>query len=336
MNTRQLLLIATVLIGSIAMGTYEISRASSLRAENRNLFQRQEPLAVRLRELERERDRTSGRLSDMAGEFEKNKGLAAELLKLRAEAAFLRNTSNALSRLNATVGNVAGNPAEGQMTNWLGQLKQLKQRLLEDPKLAIPELQLLTEQDWLKAAYQYTKRPQYDAETDFRMASADARKAAEGAFATMALEALTRYTQSNKNGFPADLSQLKSYFGAPVDDTILQRWTVAPGDMHPGTANNPQWVLTQKSLADEDYDHRITISPGSFSVGQALAEQMPPDVLAIKHTLDPLLKDFGIANGGQMPNDVSQLTPYAKTPEQQTAIQKAMEIRKAAKQSGSP
>jgi hypothetical protein len=46
--------------------------------------------------------------------------------------------------------------------------------------------------------------------------------------------------------------------------------------------------------------------------------------------LAPVLKAYAAANNGLEPADASQLAPYATTPEQQTALQKAI------KRNGSP
>ena len=57
-----------------------------------------------------------------------------------------------------------------------------------------------------------------------------------------------------------------------------------------------------------------------FAVGPSGARQ---DALIVD-SMDPVWEAFRAAHNGQWPDDVSQLQPYATTPEQQAALQKLM------------
>lgn len=48
--------------------------------------------------------------------------------------------------------------------------------------------------------------------------------------------------------------QLQPYFESPLDNIVLQRWKVAPADEVPNVRLGDDWVVTQKSPVDEDYD----------------------------------------------------------------------------------
>jgi len=87
--------------------------------------------------------------------------------------------------------------------------------------------------------------------------------------------ALRQYIQANNSQFPTDLTQLQPYFESPLDDVVLQRWKVAPADEVPNVRLGGDWVVTQKSPVDEDYDSRIVFGP-SGSGGTGFKARKPP------------------------------------------------------------
>jgi RNA polymerase sigma factor (sigma-70 family) len=312
-----------------AAGIYESLHATGLRDRVRSLQQQQAPLAGQIQQLQRERDELASRLAAMADEIEKGKGSSPELLSLRAEVSRLRGDSQELARLKATGTN---DPAEIELKSWLARVKQLRQEAENNPRAQIPEFSLLTEQDWLNAAKWYGRRPQFDAETDLRVAMAELRQSAQNTFASLAQQALNRFTKDHGGRFPADLAEFKPSLpiavdGRAVDDTILDRYTIEPAEKLHMKVAGQDWVITQKELVDEDYDHRIAIGPVNWSNQKSLAEELPPDFLPLKRALDPVVKKFSDANNGQEPSDPSQLLPYVNTAEQRAAIQKAIELR---------
>jgi hypothetical protein len=135
---------------------------------------------------------------------------------------------------------------------------------------------------------------------------------------------LQQYEQANGQ-FPTDITQLKPYFDPPVDDSILQRWEVAPKSTVPSLGVGDP-IITQIAPVDADHDNRNAIGPnGSGSTGGLQAwdtsSSNPATVLL------PALKAYVAANNGLQPMDPSQLAPYATTPEQQAALQKVLQQR---------
>jgi RNA polymerase sigma factor (sigma-70 family) len=329
MTTLQKTAIAATIAILAGAGIYEARQALNLREQNKTLQQQQAPLAGQIQQLQRERDELANRLSALADGFEKEKGGSLELLKLRAEVTRLRGDSQELAKLKASETN---DPAQVELKSWMAAVKRLKQEAQNNPHARIPEFSLLTEQDWLNAARLYGRRPQFDAETDLRVTMAEVRQSAQNAFANLAQQALARYAKDHAGSFPTDLSQFQSYLpiaidGIPVDDTILQRYEIAPAEKFGSKRPGQDWVITQKELVDDEYDHRITIGPLDWGYHQSEAEQLPPDVRAFKRILDPVANEFSAANNGQQPNDLSQLQPYLKTDEQKSAFQKMTELR---------
>jgi RNA polymerase sigma factor (sigma-70 family) len=323
----------TIVTATIAVlagaGIYEARQAAQLRNQVQTLQQQQAPIVGQAEALQRERNEMANRLSALADALEKSKGNSSELLRLRGEVARLRTDSRELAEMKAAE---ASDPAASELKSWLARVKQLKHEAENNPRAQIPEFSLLTEQDWLNAAKWYGRRPQIDAETDLRIAMADVRQTAQNAFANLAQQALARYAKDHDGGFPTDLTQFKPYLpisvdGRNVDETILQRYKIEPAEKFHLKATGQDWVIALKELVDDEYDHVIAIGPVNWGYQQSDAEKLPPDVRALKRTLDPAAKEFSAANNGQEPTDPSQLLPYLKTDEQRAALQKAIELR---------
>jgi len=68
---------------------------------------------------------------------------------------------------------------------------------------------------------------------------------------------------------------------------------------------------------DDVFDMRIGIGPDGTGRTDFLSRE-------VADTMNPVWDAFKAANNGQYPDDVSQLMPYAKTPEQLAALQKLM------------
>jgi hypothetical protein len=300
MTTLQKTLIAMTLAVVAGTGIYEARQASQLREQNHALQQQQAPLAEQIQQLQRERADMTNRLAALQAENAKLKSgqNTAELLKLRGDVAQLRHEVN--------------DPTDASAKALVAKMNKLKQRLAETPNAKIPELQFVTEQDWLNAA-----NGKLDTDADYRRALASLRSAAESKVASMLQKALRAYLQSSSGQMPTDLGQLQPYFDSPVDDAILQRWEIAPAATVTSLGLGGDVIITQKAPVDDVFDTRYGIGPSGFGSTDFLSREVAP-------TMNPLWEAFRAAHSGQWPDDVSQLLPYATTPEQQAALQKLM------------
>lgn len=206
--------------------------------------------------------------------------------------------------------NEANDPTDQLVMALAAKVNKLKQRLEQTPDARIPELQFLTDQDWINAA-----NGRLDNDADYRRALSTLRKAGEGKVATLLKKALTGYMQSSNGQLPTDLAQLQPYFDSPLDDAILQRWEIAPANIIQSLRMGGDVVITQKAPVDEVFDTRFGIGPHGF--GQT--EFLPDETFV---TLHPVYDAYRAAHNGQWQTDMSQLVPYVKTPEQQAALQK--------------
>ena len=298
MTTLQKTLITTTLAAAVGAGVYEARQASMLRSQVQTVQQQQAPLAEQIQQLQRERDDMTKRLAELQAENEqlKSNQNTAELLKLRDEVARLRNEAN--------------DPTDALAKALVAKMNKLKQRLAETPDAKIPELQFVTEQDWLNAA-----NDRLDNDASYRRALSTLRKAGEGKFATMLNRAVIGYMKNNGGQMPADLDQLQPYFDSPVDDAILQRWEIAPANTVLGLGMGGNSIITQKAPVDDIFDTRYGIGPNGFGSAAFLSS-------VLGDTLAPVNEAYMAAHNGQTSATSVQLLPYATTPEQQAAVQK--------------
>jgi hypothetical protein len=189
----------------------------------------------------------------------------------------------------------------------------------QQPNQDIPEMQLLTDQDWLNAA-----KGNIDTDTDYRRAMSALRAAAENEFAGKLQPALQRYMAANNNQFPTDMNQLQSYFNPPVDPAILQRYEVAPASTAPNVKLGGDRIITPTAAVDDDYDTRPVIGPDGYGSNGAPGayDPVPYSTLMV-----PVLNAYMAANNGLHPSDPSQLLPYATTQSQRAALQKVIQFK---------
>jgi hypothetical protein len=191
----------------------------------------------------------------------------------------------------------------------------LKERLEQTPGAKIPELQFLTEKDWLNAA-----KGDLETEQNFRQALAGLRSAGENKFVSELQPALSRYMEANNGQFPTDLTQLQAYFHSPLDPAILERWAIVPAKSLKSLSMGGDWIITQNTAPDGEYDSRWGVGPFGFgTAGQFESKSNPVD------TLTPALKSFFSANNGQPPSDPAQLLPYLNTDEQRSELEKIIQ-----------
>jgi RNA polymerase sigma factor (sigma-70 family) len=292
---------------------------AKLRGENGVLRRQLDGLAV----LQTDNLRLANLLAQAKSVRPSSNDPADELLRLRAEVTRLRGDSQELAKLKSAGAPNVTDPAAVEMKSWLARVNQLKQRLEQFPDKKVPELQFLTDQDWLNAA-----RSSLDTEEDYRRALSGLRSSAAGKVAAAVQPALSQYLKEHNWQFPTDLSQLQPYLKTPMDDAVLQRYAIVPAENVPNVHMGGGSIITQKTPVDEEYDSRVVIGPNGY--GSSFSEPidtMMNELAPAAKILDSAMKAFAAANNGRDPIDPSQLQPYLKTPEEQAALQKVIEVR---------
>jgi len=309
MTTLQKALIGAVLATAVGTGLYEAHRASDLREQMQALRQQPDPAAGQNDLLRRQLDEANRQLAELRAQNEMLRRDLADVPRLRGE----------IQRLRGNTSQSDNDPTALAEKSWLDRVGKLKERLQQTPGAKIPEFQYLTEKDWLNAAM-----PDLNSDKDYRRALAGLRAAAEDTFASSELRpALSQFAQANNGQFPTALSQLQPYFDPPVDESILQRWEVAPKSVIPGVGMG-ETVITQVGPVDGDYDTRYCIGPNGSGSASASNSDVPQESNIWSNPrslLMPAVQAYMNANNGQQPSDLSQLAPYATTPDQQKALQ---------------
>jgi len=231
MTTLQKTLIATTLAVAVGTGIYEANRVSSLQRELHILAKSQSPLTDQNQQLQRERDEANRQIAALHAEGERLNRNTSELLKLRGEVARLRNESKKISTVGISNTN---DPTSLAAQTWANRVKSLKQRFEQWPGKKTPELQLLTEQDWLNEAAKH----QLDSEEDCREAISSLRYNAKVRFSGAVNKALEKFAEANNQRLPSDPSELAPHL-EPSESLCLANWQVAqPGW---GASSTAQW-----------------------------------------------------------------------------------------------
>jgi hypothetical protein len=300
MTTIQKTLIAITLATGVGTAIYEARRASHYEEQTHALLLQQDSLTQENQQLQKERDQAANRLAATQPVSGRSRDDLLNLLKLRAEVTKLQGDSRELAQINAAAASKDSDPTESEMKSWLSRVNKLKAKLGQMPDQKIPELQLLTDKDWLDAV---RNTPQLESETAFGQALSALRNSAKNEFAATLQNALRDYAQASNGQSPTDLSQLKPYFASSVDDSVLQRYEFT----QPG-------LVTEKAtplIAEEDKYFQISMNTiNSWS--------------ADENTLQQAVQAFSAANNGQDPTAPVQLVPYVKTPAEQAALQKLL------------
>jgi RNA polymerase sigma factor (sigma-70 family) len=277
MTTVQKTLLTASLAVAAGAGIYEAHQAAQLRQQNRALQQQQAVMAAQIQQLRQEREEATNRLASMFAENEQLKSgqNTKELLKLRGQVGQLRQELQGLPAARAAL---------------------LKRKLAEMPDKEIPELKLLTDDDWKNAAW----NADLDTDDGVRVALRDARSKAVEIFLNLTRPALKKYLAANNDTLPSDLLTLKPYYDAPVTEDMLQRYSfIQSGKL---SANLSEDVVKETAPpVDDEYDsvHQMSMNGAGGSVFNN-----------VQNTIAEAAWHFAINNNGQPPSDPSQIASY--------------------------
>jgi hypothetical protein len=295
MTTMQKVLVAAALAAAVGTGIFEARRASALQEQTAALTAEHDSL---VKQLQDEREEASRKLAAAQRQKAPAPDQLSEIVKLRAQVGRLRDQ---LANAKAA----QQDPSAREINSWLDRVKKLKEKLAQTPDRAIPEFQLLTDQDWLDAVRDLK---QLETDADYDKALSELRNAAKREFSGSVQTALQAYAQANNGALPADFSQLQPFFATAPDDSILQGYEFA----QPGTV-----VSKNASLIDQDGNY--------YSSQLKIAMDSVQSSTTIEDALHQAIQSYVAANNGQTLTDPAQLLPYVSTPEEKTALQKIIQ-----------
>ena len=188
-----------------------------------------------------------------------------EVLRLRGESGRLQAVVQELAKANTNDPLSREEVLASMRQMYLDRINRIKQRFAENPGESVPELQYLTDRDWLELVeYDHHK-----IDPDGSRGMSSARGKAQIHFAEkVMMGALWEYGRNNNGQFPSDLSQLAPYFKSPVDDAVLQDWAIVPGTSLPGEMRvTEDRVITQKAPVNAAFDQRFVLGMKSMRIG---------------------------------------------------------------------
>ena len=282
MTTLQKTLVAATLAAAVGMGIYEGHQASTARAQAEAFRKQHAALTEQMDQLIRERDEAANRVAALRAENEGLSRQPAELLRLRAELTALRNQSRSPAQPAIQEAN---DPTATAALAWVKRVKLLKERFEQFQGKKTPEIQFLTEQDWLNKAAER----ELDTDDAFRQSMSNLRIAAKGRFAHVVNKALKEFARDNNQQLPTELSQLAPYLAPPADSILDGYQMTKPGwiQLSKLSSHNAEcaraWAIVDKgtftpegepnrdgsNLADPDFDAPFVICQGN-SFGYAV------------------------------------------------------------------
>ncbi len=191
---------------------------------------------------------------------------------------------------------------------WLGQVKQLRQLLVENPERSIPELGLLTDDDWLRLA----RGIQLDSDKHVRQALAQARNVAKDKFQRLLASAVTAYLKQSGGELPTTALALAPAFDPPIDPAILGRYEMlASGKVSYSPSAAGIAAIRETSAIDPDYDSRWTTMSNGGGMKALAPSAWVPDFEDRSRRAYAAYKD---ANKGASAGALEQLLPYFDPP----------------------
>ena len=261
MTALQKTLVAATVAILAGAGIFEAHQSSRLRQQIQSSRGERASLLGQIQQLQRERDEATNRLAGLLLENSRRNSNPdkTELLRLRGE----------VTQLKATETQNAKTPTESMAASLAEKVAELKQRFQQWPGKKTPELDLLTEQQWLLVAGGH----QLQSEEDFREAMSDLRTTSIQKFAELIPDAVKHYAEMNNGQMPSSPSQLAQYLALPGElaTGILSGYEMAkPGEVHPpqpgpNASDVEKWAMLQKDgPADPDFDHTFVLYSGGW------------------------------------------------------------------------
>lgn len=292
---------ALVLAGAATAIVVQHQNQTRLRDES-------ESLRRQITQLETGNQSLSNRLASIGQAKSLTDKQLNELLQLRGQVTQLQSDASLIN-----------DPFVQRALVWKAKVEKLKKLFEERPDQRIPEIQFLTDWQWLRIA----REANLDSEDGIDAALGGVRSEATLTFAHMIQQALLRYMQANNGNCPTEPSQLKPFFDTPIDDAILQRYEVLNKEQRSVSwlqnaviAEKPSAVVSSSRFTGQP----VAIGPQYISVAPLPETKR----LTFPKELLPAMQAYQDANNRKPPSDFSELKPYVTTPKQAAALQKLL------------
>lgn len=263
MTTLQKMIVGATLAVAVGTGIYEARQAAHWRETTTALTAAQARLEEQLDQAERNRETVARELSAIRETQARPQTPApsAELLRLRGEVSRLRALEQQFAQLKQP-GSTTADPFTRSVLELTSRAAQLNGHLEASPELRIPELNLLSESDWLEAA----KMAKLGTAEEVKESLMQLRgRAKHNAYARWQ-DALKGYLDAHGGQLPTETLQLKPFFKDGVDDAMLERYRMTRTGEIPTDATGPVWLIEEIAPVDPEYDTRMRMGLGSLDI----------------------------------------------------------------------
>ena len=150
-----------------------------------------------------------------------------------------------------------------ELESWVERTDRLLEYLLSRDNLQIPEMQFLTENDWLVAV----KNSELKTEADFRKALSQLRRKAKGNMADKLQASFKSYMREHAGEPLTDLQKLIDFVEDPIEKEVFSRFEIDSSDNNPtGDDKKNEIVLIERDIADEFWDSQLFLSPEGVGI----------------------------------------------------------------------
>lgn len=183
---------------------------------------------------------------------------------------------------------------------WHAQVRRLRDLFTRHPEQSIPELQLLSNLDWLELARQI--RPDDD---ELRARSA-VRDRAIRKFLESLPDILRAYRSSNAGNAVSDLTKLAPFFQPAIDPAILARYEIVRDSV---TGPRGRHLIVECKPIDEELDKRHYVTTDGSGKGSG-----PWITLPLRSALAEGFAAYAAANNGRVPDKLSDALSFIHDP----------------------
>lgn len=206
---------------------------------------------------------------------------------------------------------------------WVARTRQLRALVAENSTQVIPEMQLLTDEDWMRVA----QHAAFETDAQRREALAALRAAAKIKFITRLSSAAQKWTLAEGIGkTPASVAEFAPYFESLVDPAILQRYEIVAESRPSSRAG---WQIREIAAIDEDYDTRYSVeATGGYGWSGGGPLTWNADYSS---RVQRAYRAYATANPGAGATGVAQIVPYIDPPLPATVIEKLLRAERERK-----
>lgn len=195
-----------------------------------------------------------------------------------------------------------------EITAWLDRASGLRQALADRPELRIPELQLLTNENWMAAAQQIHSASLDSisgrTEIDFTPNLASLRRTAQRNLIEATYGAVQKFRLQHGGALPEDLDQLVPFFPAPFDPVIFSRYDVVSENGRLAVAEKPDGAINPAQLAYFEYRVKPPLPVATKSITESPLQRIVRE--GAQH--------FADAHGGTRATKPEELIPHLAQP----------------------